>query len=118
MGFNIVTTDEKGCKVYCNEKEWNGVIIKNYSTVISAKDQSGNWTKAYLNIGFKRGAEPNNKSVINIKNSFLTTKKWSRGYVPFLMVIEYELLEDGEKFQPNDDFMKIPEGFNDDIPFQ
>lgn len=117
MALGTITSDSKGCKVYCNEKEWNGTVIKNYSITISGKDQKGEWNKAYMNVNFKKGQEPNNKSTIKINKAFFTTKKWGKTYIPMLFIMEYELLEDGEKFQPADDFMAVPDIPDGEMPF-
>lgn len=122
MGFGNITTDDKGITVYAKEKNGRNGAYKTYSTKISAKDTSGNWTSCFVNLGFKKGVSLNNKAVIKIKNAFPTPSKWGESYVLKIFVMDFEILEEGEKPvetpDASADFMNIADGMNVDLPFE
>lgn len=117
MGL-VVSTDEKGVKVYANEKTSENGKFTTYCLGVNSKNQDGNWVNGYLNCKFKKGVTVANKSKIKIKSSFfVATRSNNKSYV-HLMITDFELLEPGENAEDSaDDFMKIPEGAADDAPF-
>lgn len=58
------------------------MIFKNnngfYSTTISKKKQDGSYDNAYINVGFKKDVDVENKTLINIKNGWLTFDKYEK----------------------------------------
>lgn len=117
MGL-IVKTDDKGVKIYANERESANGKFMTYSMGVNKKDQNGNWVNGYLPCTFKKGVSVPNKSKIKINSSFFYPQKsGDRSFVK-LMITDFDILEGGETAaQDADEFMKIPEDANDEVPF-
>lgn len=86
-------------------------IFKNdkgfYSTGISNKLLDGTYENAYIQVQFKKGVELENKTKINITNSFLTFWKGQDGKPIFkIMVLEFttngDAKEESTNFSPDD----------------
>ena len=120
MGM-IVTTDDKGVKVYAKEREGANGKFMSYSVGVSSKSQSGEWVNGYVNCKFKKGVTVANKTKIKIKNSFfIVTKSGDKTYTQ-LMITEFDVLEPGETAaQDADEFIKIDDKakeLEDEMPF-
>ena len=117
MGL-IVTSDDKGVKVFANERDGANGKFTSYSIGVSSKNQDGEWVNGYINCRFKKGVTVPNKSKIEIKKAFfVATKSGGKAYT-HLMITDFKVLsEEGTAEQSADDFMKIPDGAEDEVPF-
>ena len=117
MGL-IIKTDDNGIKVFANEKEGANGKFMTYSLGISKKDQNGNWVTGYMSCRFKKGVTVANKTRIKIKSAFfMPNKSGGKTYVN-LMITDFEVIESGETAAESaDEFMAIPEGADDEVPF-
>lgn len=122
MGLKI-TTDGKPVTVFKNERTTqNGGKFTTYSLAVASKDKDGNWVNGYIDAQFKKNVDVNNKAKINIGNAFYTVNKGKDGknYIK-LFVMEFDVVDQGEV--PNAaqasgaDFMSIPDGIDEDVPF-
>lgn len=125
MGLKVVT-DGKPVTVYANEKvTQNGGKFMTYSIGVSSKDKDGNLVNGFLPCTFRKGTDIANKSKITISNSFPTVRKYTdktgteRTEIG-IFVLDYTVVEDGKQPAPapnGDDFMSIPDGISDELPF-
>jgi hypothetical protein len=117
MGLTV-KSDDKGVKIYAKEKESSYGKYMTYSLGISSKNQSGDWVNGFINCKFKKGVTVANKSKIKINSAFfVATKSGERSYT-HLMITDFDVIEAGETAgESADEFMKIPEGVEDDTPF-
>lgn len=88
-----------------------------YKAGVSNKDKDGTYHNAYMEIKFKRGLkEPADKTVIEIKNAFLSFREWSKDdktyKVFYIMCTDYDVIEAGTPM-----FTEIPEEELSDLPF-
>lgn len=117
MGL-IVSTDDKGVKVYANEKEGAYGKFMTYSLGVNSKNKDGEWVNGCINCKFKKDVSVANKTKIKIKSAFfVATKSGGKSYT-HLMITDFDILESGETASDSaDEFMKIPEGVEDEVPF-
>ena len=117
MGL-VVTSDDKGVKIFANEKEGPNGKFTSYSLGINSKNQNGEWVNGYINCKFKKGVTIPNKTKIKIKSAFfVATKSGAKSYT-HLMITDFDILEAGESAgESADEFMKIPDGVDDEVPF-
>lgn len=71
------------------------LIFKNdkgaYSTSISKKKEDGTYENMRISVNFRKGAELENKTKINVINGFLSFWKNSQGFLQLkLVVMEFE----------------------------
>ena len=90
-------------------------IFKNengrYSTSISNRKDDGSYENTYLQVQFRKGVELENKTKINITNSFLTFYKNQEGKPVFkIVVLDFE--QEGEAKEP-----EVSYADNDSLPF-
>ena len=117
MGLTV-KSDDKGVKIYAKEKESSYGKYMTYSLGISSKNQSGEWVNGFINCKFKKGVTVANKSKIKINSAFfVATKSGDKSYT-HLMITDFDVLEAGETAGESvDEFMKIPEGIDEETPF-
>ena len=124
MGLKIIT--EKGpVTVYAKERATqNGGKFMSYSIGVASKDKDGNWINGYQECAFKKDAVVNNKMKINISNSFFTVYKDKEGKPHNrLFIMEFDVVEQGEVPQQNgqatgnENWMDIPSGIDESLPF-
>lgn len=123
MGLKI-ETDGKAVTVYVSERQTQNGTFKTYSIGVSSKDKDGNWVNGFLPCNFRKGTEIANKSKITISNSFPTVRKYTdktgteRTEIG-IFVLDYEVVEGSQPAPaPNgDDFMSIPAGIVEELPF-
>lgn len=72
------------------QEQANGRI--NYYTVIT-NDYNSRTTKYYLSVGFKKGLEPEESCLIEVKNCFFSCYPSGNASKPKLMIGEYELIK-------------------------
>lgn len=117
MGL-IVKTDDKGVKIFANEMEGAYGKFTKYSIGIATKKKDGTWVNGFIDCSFKKGVSVANKSKIKINNSFFYPNKRGDKTYNNLMIMDFEVLESGETAANDaDEFMKIPEGADEDTPF-
>lgn len=113
MGLTV-KSDDKGVKVFANEKEGANGKYTLYSIGVSSKDANGNWVSGYINVRFKKGVEVANKSKIKINNAFyVVNKSGDRSYVS-LMITDFDVLEGGES---GDGFIDMSNVKDEELPF-
>ena len=115
-----------------------------YKTTLSTKETNENGEEnmvfMQINVGFRRGTELKNKSIIEIKEGFLSFFRVKNGqedaegkityrYYPKLIVLDFELIEDGvdevyqhRRFEENKsdhtfNYNDFNIGTADDLPF-
>ena len=118
MGLSV-TSDDKGVKIFANEKETaDGKKFTLYSVGVSSKNMDGNWVSGYLPCRFKKGVSVANKTKIKINSAFFVcSKSGDKTYVS-LMITNFDVLEQGESAaDQTDEFLKIDESVNDEVPF-
>lgn len=59
----------------------------NYSTSISNKKEDGTYEKMYIAVNFRKGVEVENKTKIDIKDSFLSFYKTKEGFSKIKIVV-------------------------------
>lgn len=117
MGL-IVKSDEKGVKIYAKEIDGSNGKFTTYSLGVNSKNTNGEWVNGYLNCKFKKGVSLANKSKIKINSAFFVATKGGERTYTHLMITDFEVLASGETAADSaDDFMKIPEGVDEDAPF-
>lgn len=115
MGLTV-TTDDKGVKVIRKDKDWNGKTLTFYSLMYASKDKDGNWHNGFIDCTFKKGVDIPNKTKIKIKNGFYVASEYNGKTYNKVMVIDYEIIGDAPAMN-TDDFMNIPDGFQEELPF-
>ena len=123
MGL-IISTDEKGIKVIRKDgtsKAGNPYTM--YSLMYSFK-VGEEWKNGFIDCSFKKKEDGTpvdlaNKSKILIKDAFLTGTEFNGTTKPKIIVMDYEVLEGGENSpKPSaDDFLMIPDGADEFMPF-
>lgn len=91
-----------------------------YSTSLSKKKQDGSYDSAYINVAFKGKPDIANKTLVNIKQGFLTfdnvvnktTNKTASYYKIFVM--DYEIVGENKVESKN---IQEPTQDDDDLPF-
>ena len=117
MGL-VVTTDDKGVRVYASEKEGQNGKFMTYSVGVNSKNQDGNWVNGYINCRFKKGVSVANKSKIKIKSSFFVAAKSGGKTYTHLMITDFDVLEAGETSGDGaDEFISIPDSVDEEAPF-
>lgn len=90
------------------------MIFKNqngsYSTTISNKKEDGTYENMYLAVNFRKGTEIENKTKINILDSFMSFYKDKNG-LPRLKIVVMEFEREGQA--PNNETVLGP----DELPF-
>lgn len=111
--MNIV---EKEIMIFKNE---NG----KYSFQVSKKNQDGSYDKAYFPIQFNKDIELENKTLIKIKNAWLSFYNWEyeekKGTTFFIKCSEFEEIEKQEKLS-NETFKEFGETIEisqEELPF-
>ena len=115
MGMRAMT-DERGVKIWVDTKSQ----FPRYSYSISKKNDEGKYDNFYMEVKFKQDLpKPDNGDDIIIKDSFLSFNVWTdkeghKRTTPYLMVMDYENLDS----KKSADFIDIPDGLDEVIPFQ
>lgn len=119
MGFKI-ETDDKGVKVIRKDGvSQSGNAYTMYSLMYSYKN-GDEWKNAFIDAQFRKDTDIANKTKIKITNAFMTGSEYNRQTKPKIFVMDYEVLEQGEgrPQAPDNSFMSIPDGLEDDLPFK
>ena len=107
---------------------------KKYVVGISKKNQDGSYENAYFPIQFNQGVELEDRTLILIKNAWLSFYKWEnesgKGTVFYIKCSDFDVVEETKKNGPNpyEEFGKIVEAESevgeqitiddDDLPFE
>lgn len=122
MGLKVLT-DGKPVTVYRKDRTTqSGSTFTTYTLGISSKDKDGNWVNGYIDCQFKKGVNLYNKAKIDITNSFFTVSDYQGKKYNKLFVMEFSVVDSGEVPQEavtpgNDDFLNIPDGIDEELPF-
>ena len=117
MGLTV-STDDKGVKIYAHDRESANGKFMSYSLGVNSKTPNGDWVNGFINCRFKKGVSVANKTKIKINKAFFTASKSGEKANTFLMITDFDVLESGETAaQDADEFMKIPETVDDEVPF-
>lgn len=121
MGLTV-KTDDKGVMVFRQDKETqSGKAYTQYSLGVGSKDIDGNWVNGFVDCQFKKGVSVDNKTKIIINNAFYIVNEYNEKKYLKLMITDFSVLEAGEKKQePTRDtgFLEIPEGIENELPFE
>lgn len=112
MGL-IIKTDDYPVMIFRDDKGQ----YPRYSMGISSKSKDGEWIKAYIPCKFKKGVEVENMTKIKINNCFPIASKGEKYVFVSWMVNDFEIVDE-EKEQAPSDFMTIPEGIQEELPFK
>lgn len=120
MGLTV-KSDDKGVKVIRKDRETkSGGKFATYSLMVSSKDIDGNWVNGFIDCQFKKGVEIANKTKIKINNAFYVVNEYNGNKYTKIMILDYEVLEEGEQVQTTtggEDFLVIPDGIDEELPF-
>ena len=82
------------------------VFDNKYYIGISKKKNDGEWENSYFPIEFNKGVEIPNKTMISIKNAWLSFYKWEyngkKGTKFFIKCSDYEIVQKSEEQTSND----------------
>ena len=113
MGL-VITTDDRGVKVYATEKDGANGKFTLYSLGISKKNSDGNWESSYISCSFKKGVEVSNKTRIKINKAFPTFNSYNGKKYNKIMITDFDILEEGESKEEWVNVDSIPDS---DLPF-
>ena len=117
MGLKIIS-DDKPIKVIRKDgtsKAGNPYTL--YSLMYPYKD-GDEWKNVFLDAQFRKGTDIANKSKVLIKDAFLTGSEFGGNTKPKVFVLDYEVAEGGEAPQNSpSDFLVIPDGVDEEVPF-
>ena len=86
-----------------------------YSIGLSKKNEDGSYENGYLDVRFKKGIELENKTKININESWLSFYKKNNGEydttVPYIFINDFEIVDSDSEETPDTDFD------DSDLPF-
>lgn len=71
--------------------EFNGK--KYYSIGLGKKDKTDKYINGYINCSFKKGIEIPNKTLVKIKKGWLDFYLKDKTTVPYVFILEYEIIE-------------------------
>ena len=115
MGMRALT-DERGVKIWVDTKQQ----FPRYSFSISKKNDNNEYDNFYMEVKFKQDLpKPDNGDDILIKDSFLSFNVWKdkdghKKTFPYLMILDYENLDKDKAA----DFLNVPEGLDEAMPFK
>lgn len=85
-----------------------------YSIGVSSKGPDGEWIRGYVPCKFKKGVELENMTKIKIKNAFYTVSKGEKYNFVSIMITDFDIESD----EAPADFMDIPDGVQEELPFK
>lgn len=96
------------------------MIFKNqngsYSTTVSNKKEDGTYENMYITVNFRKGVEVENKTKINITDSFISFYKDRNGLSKLkIVVMSFETAEQNSEFTPTNEFAPIQD--DEPLPF-
>lgn len=118
MGFNNITTDDRGVKIKRQEQNYNGHSFATYS-VMSYTKNGDDYIVGYIPCKFKKDIDLADKTRIKINNAFYVNRSNKGRVYTELFISEFDILE-GDAPAPASDnsFMDIPDGVDGELPFK
>lgn len=123
MGLTVTTDNKPVTVVRKDGTSQSGKAYIMYSLMYSFKNGE-EWKNVFVDCAFKKGTDGNpvdiaNKTKINITNAFMTGSEFNGNTKPKIFVLDYEVVEGNQPAPaPNgDDFMSIPAGISEELPF-
>ena len=118
MGLKIETDGKPVTVVRKDGVSQSGKAYTIYSLMYSFKNGE-EWKNVFVDAQFRKGTDLANKSKINITNAFMTGSEYNGNTKPKIFVLDYEVVEGGQPAPApsGDDFMSIPDGIADELPF-
>lgn len=119
MGLTVTTDNKPVTVIRKDGVSQNGKAYTMYSLMYSFKNSNEEWKNVFVDAQFKKGTDLANKSKINITNAFMTGSEFNGNTKPKIFVLDYEVVEGSQPAPaPNgDDFMSIPAGISEELPF-
>lgn len=119
MGLTVTTDNKPVTVVRKDGVSQSGKAYTMYSLMYSFKNSNEEWKNVFIDAQFRKGTDLANKSKINITNAFMTGSEYNGNTKPKIFVLDYEVVEGSQPAPaPNgDDFMSIPDGIADELPF-
>lgn len=118
MGFEAITTNEKGVKIKRQEQSYNGGSFATYSVMVYTKETNGDFTVGYIPCQFKKGTDLADKTRIKINNAFYTCNKSNNRVFVKLFINDYEVLESGDGVKTDaNGFIDVPDDADGELPF-
>lgn len=88
------------------KSEYNGRVF--YSLGLSKKDRNGTYYNGYMSCEFRKGVSLENKTMIYLKNAFLTFYMKDKKTVPYIKILDFETVEEtiqnSKSYDPYSDF--------------
>ena len=113
----VVRSDDKGVRIFANEKEGANGKYTLYSIGIASKGSDGNWINGYVPCRFKKGVTVANKAKIKINSAFFCNSKSGDKVYTSLLITDFETIDAGDAATDADGFVKIPDTVDDEAPF-
>lgn len=114
MGL-LITTDDKPVMVFREDKEYKGETFASYKIGVSSKSKDGkDWIKSYVPCRFKKGVELENMTKISIANAFYGVSEGKEYNYYYIVITDFKIVQEETK----DDFMDIPDGIPEELPFK
>jgi hypothetical protein len=119
MGIKCLTDSKPVTVIRKDGTSQSGKAYTMYSLMYSFKNANEEWKNVFVDVQFRKGTDLANKSKINITNAFMTGSEYNGNTKPKIFVLDYEVVEGSQPAPaPNgDDFMSIPDGIVDELPF-
>lgn len=118
MGLTIVSDKNPVTVVRKDGTSKAGNAYTMYSLMYGYK-VGEEWKNVFVDAQFRKGTDLVNKSKINITNAFMTGSEYNGQTKPKIFVLDYEVVEGGPVHNANPtDFMSIPNGLSDELPFE
>lgn len=113
MGL-IIKTDNYPVMIFRDDKGQ----YPRYSMGISSKSKDGEWIKGYVPCKFKKGIDLENMTKIKINNAFPVASQGEKYVFVSWMITDFEVVDEEKQEATPDDFMTIPEGIDEELPFK
>ena len=113
MGL-IIKTDDHPVMIFRDDKG----KYPRYSMGISSKTKDGEWIKGYVPCSFTKDVEVENMTKIKINNAFPIASKGEKYVFVSWKIMDFEIVEEEKNETPPDDFMDIPSGIEEELPFK
>jgi hypothetical protein len=121
MGLTVTTDKGPVTVVRKDGTSKNGKAYTMYSLMYSFKNANEEWKNVFVDAQFRKDTDIANKSKINITNAFMTGSEYNGQTKPKIFVLDYTVVEGGNVAAApttnGNDFMSIPDGISDELPF-
>lgn len=110
----MIITSDKAEMIFRDDKG----DYPRYSIGVSSKGPDGEWIKGYIPCKFKKGVELENMTKIKIKNAFYSVSKGNKYNFVSVMITDFEREDQITEQKSKDNFMDIPDGIEEELPFK